>query len=252
MNKDNWAVLLLFAVNISIIMGYIIFIILGKSKKRSKDLINRVEGSKILSESAQNYWFTITEPIVRLLIFFRCTPNIITLFALFLGFLAGYFFYLGNWGLAGWLVIASGVFDIFDGRVARATNSVSKYGAYLDSVADRYSDGAILIGLALFFRNSFMLLPILISFIGFFAISYNKAKAETYGIKCNVGLFQRPERVFLLGVSSIFTPMLSLYINTTTPFLIFIAILILMFGTIFTSVYRIIHTVKQFKTKNNI
>ncbi|MCX6112028.1 MAG: CDP-alcohol phosphatidyltransferase family protein, partial [Proteobacteria bacterium] len=172
-------------------------------------------------------------------------PNMITMFGLSISIVSGFFFWEQRWGLAGWIMIAGGVFDLFDGRVARATSRVTKAGAYLDSVTDRYSDGFILGGLTLAFRDSWLLLPLILCFIGFFSVSYAKARAEASGIKCNVGFFQRPERIFSLGLSAVFSPIISYYFNFEEPVLLYLVITILGVGTVITSAYRIYYSFKR-------
>ncbi|MEI6092092.1 MAG: CDP-alcohol phosphatidyltransferase family protein [bacterium] len=234
----------LIAVNGGFILGYILFLIFGFNKKMHKELKDKA-GSKLIISSLQNYWFTITEPFVKLFIRMGITPNIITLIGLSISISSGFFFWQERWGLAGWIMIAGGVFDLFDGRVARATNKVTKAGAYLDSVTDRYSDGFILAGLTLALRNTWLLFPLILCFIGFFSVSYAKARAEASGIKCNVGFFQRPERIFSLGLSAIFSPILSYYACVEEPWLLYIVISILGVGTLITSIYRIYYSFRK-------
>jgi CDP-diacylglycerol---glycerol-3-phosphate 3-phosphatidyltransferase len=243
-NEFYISIIPLLIINGGFISGYFIFLLLGHGKKRHKDLVGRTE-SKMLWHSLEDYWFTITEPFVRFFVRAGITPNMITLFGLSLSILSGFFFWGQHWGLGGWIMISGGVFDLFDGRVARASNKVTKAGAYLDSVTDRYSDGAILGGLALAFRDHWLLIPIILCFIGFFSVSYAKARAEASGIKCDVGIFQRPERIFSLGLCAIFSPILSYYSGIESPILIYAVITVLGIGTIFTSAYRIYYSFKK-------
>ena len=154
----------LFVINGGFIAGYLIFLVMGKNKKHKKPS-KKAESGLIIS-SLQNYWFAITEPLVKALIKFKITPNSITIFGVAISALSGIFFSQGLWGAAGWVMIAGGVFDLFDGRVARATNNVTKGGAYLDSVLDRYSDVLILGGLAWVFRTHWLLFFVILCFIG--------------------------------------------------------------------------------------
>jgi len=235
--------IILLVINGGFIVGYFVFLALGKHKS-SDGAAKKAESGLIIS-SLQKYWFSITEPVVKLLIKLRITPNTITVFAVFISIAAGILFAMGSWGAAGWTMIAGGVFDLFDGRVARATNNSTKGGAYLDSVLDRYSDGAILAGLAWAFRDNWLLFFVILCFIGFYSVSYTKARAEASGVKCDVGTFQRPERIFSLGLSAIFSPIVSYYLNWETPVLIYLVVVVLGIGTVATSVYRIVYTFKR-------
>jgi phosphatidylglycerophosphate synthase len=244
LNYDFYvSIIPLLLINGGFIAGYLIFLALGKNKKATK-AAKRAESGLIIS-SLQNYWLAITEPFVQLLIKLKITPNTITLFGLSLSAFSGILFANSLWGAAGWIMIAGGVFDLFDGRVARATNKITKGGAYLDSSLDRYSDGFILGGFAWAFRDHWILFFVILCFIGFYTVSYAKARAEASGVKCDVGTFQRPERIFYLGLSSIFSPILSYYLNIPSPILIYLVIIVLGIGTVATSVYRIVYTFKR-------
>jgi phosphatidylglycerophosphate synthase len=244
LNYDFYiSIIPLLVINGGFIAGYLIFLALGKNTK-TKGPQKKAHSGLIVS-SLQNYWFAITEPCVELLVKMGITPNFITLFALSVSLLSGILFSQGLWGAAGWVMIAGGVFDLFDGRVARATNNVTKGGAYLDSSLDRYSDGFILGGLAWAFRDHWLLFFVILCFIGFYTVSYAKARAEASGVKCDVGTFQRPERIFSLGLSAIFSPIVSYYLDLPSPILIYMVIVVLGIGTMSTSVYRIVYTFKK-------
>jgi CDP-diacylglycerol--glycerol-3-phosphate 3-phosphatidyltransferase len=105
---------------------------------------------------------------------------------------------------AGWLLMITGSFDIIDGRIARRTNSGSKQGAFLDSVVDRYADSFSFLGLAVYFRDSWVLWAALFALSGGLLVSYTRARAEGLGTDCKIGLLQRPERYVILGFGSLF------------------------------------------------
>jgi phosphatidylglycerophosphate synthase len=234
----------LLIINGSLILGYLLFMLLGFNKKTHKAL-QKTANKEIIAKSLQNYWFHITEPFVIFLIKLKITPNTITIIGVIFSFLAGILFSIKAWGAAGWIMILGGVFDLFDGRIARETNTVTKSGAYLDSVMDRYSDGFVLSGLAIAFRNHWLLSFILLCFIGFFAISYAKARSEAHGVRCDVGMFQRAERIYSLSLAAIFSPIFSYYLNLSYPALLFGIIIILAIGTFATSVYRVYYSFKR-------
>jgi phosphatidylglycerophosphate synthase len=107
--------------------------------------------------------------------------------------------------LGGILILLSGGFDLLDGIVARTTGKVTAFGAFLDSVLDRYSDAALFIGIGIYLsENPLNILLLSLTFIGTFLISYVRARAEGLGLTCNVGLMERPERIILLAIGGIF------------------------------------------------
>ncbi len=103
--------------------------------------------------------------------------------------------------LGGILILCGGLFDLFDGIVARANNRTTDFGAFLDSVLDRYSDSFLLLGFSWYFIKHGSTTGILLSIgtmIGALIISYTKARAEGLGKDCNTGLMERPERIICM------------------------------------------------------
>ncbi len=131
-----------------------------------------------------------------------CHPNTLTV----IGFLITVFaslVLLRNLALGGILVIAGALFDLLDGVVARTNGKGTKFGAFLDSVLDRFSDAFILlaIGWNLYNHgNSAGLILAVFTLVGSFMISYVRARAEGLGEKCTNGILERPERIVLLSL----------------------------------------------------
>ncbi len=108
------------------------------------------------------------------------------------------------WG--GIMILFSGLFDILDGIVARTNNKSSQFGAFLDSVLDRYSDSFLFLGLAWYFLKADSITGVSLSLgamVGALLISYTRARAEGLGKDCKVGLMERPERVILMAFGAL-------------------------------------------------
>ncbi len=112
----------------------------------------------------------------------------------------------------GWLAIGGVLFllvnalDFLDGAVARASGTAGAYGAFLDSVLDRYSEAVVFIGLMVWFMrtdDAVAMVAAALAMAGSFMVSYCRARAEGLGLDCEVGLLQRPERIVILGVGMI-------------------------------------------------
>lgn len=112
----------------------------------------------------------------------------------------------GRFALGGWLAIAGGLCDFFDGRLARARGEAGPWGAALDSVLDRYSDALLLGGLAWYWRDTWVLLPALGALSGSLLVSYVRAKSESTGASISEGLMQRAERVACIAATTALTP----------------------------------------------
>ena len=111
---------------------------------------------------------------------------------------------------AGLVIIGSGFFDLVDGRVARASNQVSRFGAFFDSVVDRYSDATQFLGLLVFYarggRFQYMVLAAVVM-ISTIMVSYTRARAESLIDTCKVGFMERPERLVLVIIGALFNRM---------------------------------------------
>ncbi len=129
-------------------------------------------------------------------------PNYLT-FSGFLITISAAFIIPYNLKVGGLLVIIGGIFDMLDGVIARTNGRTSDFGAFLDSVLDRFSDAAIFFSLAWYFLKLNNLTGTSISIltmIGALLISYARARAEGIGKKCSVGLLERPERIILVTI----------------------------------------------------
>lgn len=111
-----------------------------------------------------------------------------------------------NMKLSGLLILIGGLFDVLDGMVARINNKATRFGAFLDSLLDRYSDAALFLSVALYLTSrgdhtgAFLSLGTL---AGAFFVSYARARAEGLGETCNVGIMERTERLILLAFAMI-------------------------------------------------
>jgi len=160
---------------------------------------------KLLNKHWVSGFETVIEPIAKLLINLRVHPHLITFSGLAISILAFNFFRQGYFFFAGVMVVLAGVCDMLDGRLARETNRISKFGALMDSTIDRYSEVLLFLGLAIFFydKHSHVIYPIIFAITGSFMVSYTRARAEGLGIECKVGLMKREERITYLAIGSL-------------------------------------------------
>ncbi len=129
------------------------------------------------------------------------TPDGVTLVGTLIVGVAAWQAALGNFLVAGLLLIFGSAFDVLDGAIARAINRKGRFGAFLDSTLDRYADGFLLGSLAWYFANNGRqpeLLISLLALIGAYIVSYTRARAEGLGIACKDGWFSRVERTLVL------------------------------------------------------
>jgi len=150
----------------------------------------------------------------------RISPNSITVAGLIIS-LSASIVLVYDLLLGGILIIVGAAFDILDGVVARVNGKTSSFGAFLDSVLDRYSDAGMFLGVALNLdlnNNRVGALLSLLALSGAFLVSYTRSRAEGLGVDCKVGLMERPERVVLLtlgAVSGLIVPALWILVVLT-------------------------------------
>src|SRR5665811_1797591 len=157
-------------------------------------------------------WFfgSIINAIVRWLALSRIHPNVLTFIGLLINIYAAWLLSRGGFRWAAVVVIAAGLFDMVDGRVARATSQVTRFGGFFDSVVDRYSDLALYVGLLVYYASInrfFYIVLTAIVMMGSVMISYTRSRAENAIPKCKVGFLERPERVVLIIIGALFDRM---------------------------------------------
>jgi len=174
----------------------------------------------------------LLDRIVQALSLAKIHPNMLTAFGLAINIAAAALFAGGNFLAAGLVVLGAGLFDMVDGRVARVTNTVTPFGAFFDSVMDRYSDMALYMGLLVYYARAerfFYVVLVAVVMAGSVMISYTRARAESLIPTCKVGFLERPERVVLIIIGAL--------TNRMAPVLWVIAVL-----SNITVVHRILYT----------
>jgi len=177
----------------------------------------------------------IVSAIVRTMNFFGIHPNLLTLAGLIINIWGAYYLAVGRFFAAGWVITGAAIFDMIDGRVARETNQVTRFGGFFDSVVDRYSDLGLLVGLLVYYSSINRPLYIILTAVVMTTcvmISYSRARSENIIPKCKVGFLERPERIVLTIIGCLADRM--------APVLWVIAVL----GTI-TVIHRILFTYQE-------
>jgi len=168
-----------------------------------------------MRDAIQQGIYGIIDPPIRVLVKLGATPNMITLVGLLGNIVAAVFIVMAaletrfetvfglpkRYDLLGWagaIMLLFSIMDMVDGRMARTAEMTTRFGAFLDSVTDRYSELATLSALAFYFTyNDYQVLALFafMALAGSIMVSYTRARGEAMGCDCKVGLMQRPERV---------------------------------------------------------
>ncbi|HUP88112.1 MAG TPA: CDP-alcohol phosphatidyltransferase family protein [Longimicrobiales bacterium] len=161
-------------------------------------------------EALRGTVYKVINPITDGLVRSRVHPNMLTTMGFVITCGAGLAYSDHRVRVAGALVLLGGLFDIFDGRVARLSGLGSKFGAFYDSTLDRISETVVFFGMLSLYNDYRlqlgdvgMIYLIMAAMAGSQMISYTRARAEAMGLDCRVGLMPRAERVVLIGLSSL-------------------------------------------------
>jgi len=158
-----------------------------------------------LTDWARTQAGVVLMPVARVMGRLGIHPNTITVLGMLMQAGVGVVFGLGYITLGGWLLLVVAPVDALDGALARALGKQSRFGAFLDSTLDRLSDAALILGLTLHFLRqgkSIAIALCLISLVAAIMVSYTRARAESLGFPCKVGLLTRFERIVLIGALS--------------------------------------------------
>ena len=173
-----------------------------------------------------------TDPVARMLLRARLRPNQLTILGLGVSCGAAGAFAAGWLRTGATLLAVAGLFDLLDGSLARLTRQETDFGAFLDSVVDRYSDIVVLLGILLAYQLAADFVgsvATMVTLAGTVMVSYTKARAQSIGVACDIGLMERPERLIGLVIGATF--------HVLTPAMIVLAVL-----TNLTALQRIVWT----------
>lgn len=183
-------------------------------------------------------------------------PDHISVLGLLISLVAGFSFAFYP-AVGGLLTLLTGLLDTLDGSLARSTGQSRKFGAFLDSVLDRYTELVIYIGVWFYFYRqgsaspAFYLTFLLILF-GSLMVSYTRARAEGLGERCMGGVFQRGERIILIALAGIFNPFVNQMIGSTpgqwiNDIVLVVVLIVLAVGTNLTAIWRFVNVLKNLK-----
>lgn len=185
----------------------------------------------------------VESPVVRILLRLGISPNLLTIVGLLVSGVGAYFIGAAQWWIGGLVVLFAGIFDLFDGALARAANSESRFGALLDSTVDRVAEAVVLLGLLWYYLstdNDVGSILVYVAIIGSIMVSYLRARSEGLGIECKVGVMTRPERVAVVGFG--------LIVGHWEPRVMLLVLGVIAVLTGFTAVHRLVHTWNMLKS----
>jgi CDP-diacylglycerol--glycerol-3-phosphate 3-phosphatidyltransferase len=143
--------------------------------------------------------------IIDLCVRLRIHPNTLTFIGVLINVAAAWALALGKFVTAGVIMVIANIFDLIDGKVAVESQTMSAFGAFWDSVIDRFSDISLFIGLIFLYatldRRDYVMVTALAMMFAIMT-SYTRARAESLIKKCKVGFMERPERIVLFMIGA--------------------------------------------------
>lgn len=221
-----------------------------KGNFHDKELENR-DATILTGVWIRLYFAWLMQPLWRFVLRTGVPATAITTLSVLLASGSGVATAAGRFALGGWLYIFAGICDFLDGRLARIRGSNSKEGGALDSILDRYSDSVVLVGLAWFYRDSWVLIAVLLALVGSSLVPYIRARGEVEGITMTVGLMQRAERILYLGGAVALSPILEVVRDPFDPkpfhYLAVVGIVLMAVSTQVTAVQRMVHLLRALR-----
>lgn len=196
------------------------------------------------------HWFLwVVAPAATISVRLGLTPEFYNFVGLAFGVASGVSLALGGLELAGWALVLSGICDIMDGRIARATKVTSRYGAFIDAVLDRFTEVAFFVGFAFFLRHSeHGAVAATLALGGSVLVSYARAVGETLGVDCTGGLMQRGERLTLLSIACLSDRAASEWRNHPTGTVLLAVAYFIGAATLWTAIHRSVWIARQLRT----
>ena len=215
----------------------LIYALVARKRQDPNEISDR--GSFVLGEFIRNWFYWFIWPVERPSLAMGLSPTAFNLLGVAFGTTAGVCFIQGYVSLGGWFILLGGAADVLDGRIARAQGKANNAGAFLDSTLDRFAEVGAFVGLSVLFRSSPVALAVVVTAMGgSLLVSYARARGESLGVVCKVGIMQRAERLLLVGFGAILDPAVSSWRGWEPGSALLGVLVLVAVGTVGTAVYR--------------
>jgi CDP-diacylglycerol--glycerol-3-phosphate 3-phosphatidyltransferase len=196
------------------------------------------------------HWFLwLVSPAANVSIRLGLGPDFYNFAGLALGAAAGIAVGLGSLELGGWALVLSGVCDILDGRIARAMGITSSYGAFIDSLLDRFIELFFFVGFTVFASDlRFGAVAATLALGASMLVSYARAMGESLGVECTGGLMQRGERLALLSLACLADRSLSGALGRPVGTVLLVVVLFIGIMSVLTSVHRTVWIARRLRS----
>lgn len=196
-------------------------------------------GSFVLGDFARRWFYWVVHPVLAVSLALGLHPVVYNLLGVAFGILGGVAFATGHVVLGGWGILLGGIADVLDGRVARARGLADERGAFLDSTLDRFAEVGAFVGLGVLYADTAWALAVVVTALGgSLLVSYARARGESVGVVCKLGIMQRAERILAVGLGGVLDPAVSAAWGWPEGTLLLGILALVAAGTVGTAVFR--------------
>jgi len=206
-------------------------------------------GSFVLGFWVRNWFYWFIRPLTSASLALGLSPFVYNALAIVFGLASMWLYATGHLATAGWMVLLSGFADVMDGEVARGQGVADARGAFLDSTLDRFAEFFAFIGMAWLFRGGVGTLLVVLALGGSLLVSYTRARGESVGVLCKLGVMQRAERMLLMGLGAILDPSICARFGWAEGTVLMWIVGVIAAGTVGTSVFRTFWIARELRGK---
>ena len=213
--------------------------VLTGAHRREDALESSARGGFVLGSFTREWFYWFVQPVERASLALGLSPLFYNLAGVAFGAAGGVAFATGHLALGGLGVLLGGVADVLDGRIARAKGLADDRGAFLDSTLDRFAELGAFVGLGVLYGSDARAAAIVAAALGgSLLVSYARARGESLGVVCKVGVLQRAERLLLVGFGGLLDPAFQGWFGWDQGVLLLGILTVVAVGTVGTAVYR--------------
>jgi len=227
-----------------------VFAVVARGRPMDADVAGR-GATPLIGRWVRDWLMWLIAPLERALVRAGVTPDALNIAGMLFGAAAGVAYARASLELGGLLVLAGGVCDVLDGRVARARGVAGAYGEFIDSVLDRFAEAFTFVGLAWHFAGGPTATMIVAAALaGSLLVSYTRAKGDAVGVAIRGGIMQRAERLVLLAAASIFGVPIARLVGDTPDGVLSVALWLIALGAFGTAAWRTVRIARELRGRS--